>query len=156
LLDEWERIRDGAREASVVLEPAPEDATVGEVDVTKDERGFTVLVRNAMFQLLRALARKDWAAAAVLGDAEKGGLKPEELEQALAPFFAEHAAVRLDPTARTPDRTVVTRRTAEGVWDVVQLFSDVDDEVWAIACQVDLPASAAAARPVFQIRSVSR
>src|SRR5580658_7668149 len=49
LLDEWERIRDGAREAAVVLEPAPADVVVGEVDVTADERGFTVLVRNAMF-----------------------------------------------------------------------------------------------------------
>jgi hypothetical protein len=29
-------------------------------------------------------------------------------------------------------------------------------DTWAVSCQVDLAASAAAARPVFQIRSVSR
>jgi superfamily II RNA helicase len=167
LLDEWERIRDGARDAAVVVEPPPEDATLGEVDVTKDERGFTVLVRNAMFQLLRALARKDWAAAGGMADAEKaGGRTPEELEHALAPFFAEHASIRLDPGARAPDRTVITRRDAENVWDVVQLFSDAADsadaaeggegDTWALSCQVDLSASAAAARPVFQIRNVSR
>ncbi len=160
LLDEWERIRDGARDAAVVPEPPPEDAALGEVDVTQDERGFTVLVRNAMFQLLRALARKDWAAASALGDSERGGLSPEELERALAPFFAEHAAIRLDPRARASDRTVITRRAAEGTWDVVQLFSELDDteasDVWAISCQVDLPASAAAARPVFQIHRISR
>ena len=44
LLDEWERIRDGAKDAAVVVEPPPEDATLGEVDVTKDERGFTCLL----------------------------------------------------------------------------------------------------------------
>jgi hypothetical protein len=160
LLDEWERIRDGARDAAVVPEPPPDDAALGEVDVTQDERGFTVLVRNAMFQLLRALARKDWAAASGLGDSERGGLSPEETERALAPFFAEHSVIRLDPRARASDRTVITRRAAEGTWDVVQLFSELDDDaasdVWAISCQVDLPASAAAARPVFQIHGVSR
>jgi hypothetical protein len=117
-----------------------------------------------MFQVLRALARRDWAA--VVGLAAEGGTPQEELELALAPFFAEHAAIRLDATARAPDRTVVTRHDAEGVWDVVQLFSapagaDADEEdgspeAWALACQVDLAASAAAARPVFQIRGVSR
>ena len=173
LLDEWERIRDGAKDAAVVLEPPP-DVTLGETDVTQDERGFTVLVRNAMFQLLRAIARKDWAAAGGMADTEKGGVTQEELEHALAPFFAEHAAIRLDPGARAPDRTVVTRRESEGIWDVVQLFSEVpradaggdedgkpdgasdSGDTWALSCQVDLTASAAAARPVFQIRSVSR
>jgi hypothetical protein len=42
----------------------------------------------------------------------------------------------------------------------VQLFSDAEGgdeaDVWALSCQVDLAASAAAARPVFQIRGVSR
>jgi superfamily II RNA helicase len=173
LLDEWERIRDGAKDAAVVLEPPP-DVTVGETDVTQDERGFTVLVRNAMFQLLRAIARKDWASAGGMADTEKGGLTQEELEQALLPFFAEHATIRLDPGARAPDRTVITRRASEGIWDVVQLFSEVpradaggdeggkpgeasdSSDAWALSCQVDLAASAAAARPVFQIRGVSR
>jgi hypothetical protein len=163
LLDEWERIREGARDAALVLAPPPADAPLGETDVTQDERGFTVLVRNAMFQLLRAIARKDWTAAGAMTDGaeEQGGLAGEELERALAPFFAEHATIRLDPGARAPDRTVITRREGEGIWDVVQLFSNADDdaddaETWALPCQVDLAASAAAARPVFRIRGVSR
>jgi superfamily II RNA helicase len=165
LLDEWERIRSGMADATRPLEPPPEDAP-GEADVTADERGFTVLVRNAMFRLLRALARKDWGAA--VGMAREGGATQDELEQALAPFFAEHAAIRLDALARAPDKTVITRPEGEGVWNVVQLFggppaADEPDEegedgteAWALSCQVDLSASAAAARPVFQIRGVSR
>ena len=63
--------------------------------------------------------------------------------------------------SRAPDRTVITRREAEGIWDVVQLFSGRvddagDDETWTVSCQVDLAASAVAARPVFQILGVSR
>ena len=154
LLDEWERIRSGVKEEA--LAPPPEDLVVGEADVTRDERGFTVLVRNAMFQLLRALARRDWSGAAEL--ARTGGLTPEDLEGALAPFFAENSAVALDPAARAPARTVVTRRDADGVWDVVQLFAGTAEEgdVWGLTCQVDLAASAVEARPVFQIRGVSR
>ncbi|HEX3346413.1 MAG TPA: hypothetical protein VHS09_17635, partial [Polyangiaceae bacterium] len=59
---------------------------------------------------------------------------------------------------RAPARAVVTARPAEGVWDVVQLFSDAGEEaeVWGISCQVDLGASAAGARPVFRILSISR
>jgi hypothetical protein len=162
LLDEWERIRDGAKDAAAGLAP-PSEAPLDETDVTQDERGFTVLVRNAMFQLLRAIARKDWATVGSMTDHEKGGWTPEELEQAMTPFFAEHPALRLDPGARAPDRTLVTMRGAEGIWDVVQLFSAPDladdggdGDTWALSCQVDLPASAAAARPVFQIRGVSR
>jgi superfamily II RNA helicase len=163
LLDEWERIRSGAADAGVPLQPASEDTTRGEADVTADERGFTVLVRNAMFQLLRALAKKDWAAAT--GLAKEGGSTQEDLELALAPFFAEHRTMRLDARARAPDRTVITRHPEEGVWDVVQLFGALADagaehgedeaDAWALSCQVDLSASAAAARPVFQIRRVS-
>jgi len=165
LLDEWERIRAGMTNATLPLAPAAEDATLGEADVTADPRGFTVLVRNAMFQLLRAMARKDWAAA--MATASEGGATQEELERAVAPFFAEHPAMRLDALARAPDRTIITRHDAEGVWDVVQLFGGPADagadedggdgaEAWALSCQVDLAASARAARPVFQIRGVSR
>src|SRR5262249_1726585 len=63
LLDEWERMRDpdwSAPEAPP--EPgAPDD---GRPDVTRDVRGFTVLVRNVVFRLVRALSCRDWTAAA--------------------------------------------------------------------------------------------
>ena len=72
--------------------------------MTRDPKAFTVLVRNAMFQLLKAAARKDWAAAAAL----VRETTPETLEQHFAPFFTEHAAIRLDPSARAPDRTRIT------------------------------------------------
>jgi superfamily II RNA helicase len=154
LLDEWERMRrpewhdegPSAQTSAIADEQAH-----GEVDVTGDERAFTVLVRNACFQILRAVARKDWGAAAALADPRA----PFAFEEAFAPFFAEHTTLRLDPTARAPDRTRITREP--GAWHVVQVVSDGEgDDDWAMACTVDLQASREGARAVLTVTSVSR
>jgi hypothetical protein len=141
LLDEWERMR--APEAVAAAGPVAE-ALPGEVDVTQDERGFTVLVRNAMYQVLRAVARRDWSSAAGLMQ----DCKAETLEHAFAPFYAEHAAVRLDPKARSPQATRIEKES--GVWQVVQVVSDAEgDDDWALRCTIDLDASARAAKPIL-------
>jgi len=145
LLDEWERMRNP--ESWAAAAPADADEVPGEVDVTRDAKAFTVLVRNAMFQLLRAASRKDWAAAATL----VAGVTPEEVERHLAPFFTEHAAIRIDPTARAPDRTRVTPEPA--TWQVVQVISDPEgDDDWALFASIDLAASKEAAAPVVTLR----
>jgi superfamily II RNA helicase len=161
LLDEWERLREGGREKPPGVEGTEAgipttDAGAGEVDVTRDERGFTVLVRNAMFQLLRALARKDWAAAAerVAPDGEVH--EAADFERSLGPFFEEHATVRLDPGARAPDRTRIDR-SEPGIWQVVQVVSDeAGDDDWAIFASIDVAASALAGRPVLRVARISR
>ena len=142
-----------------------------EPDVTQDERAFTVLVRGAMFQMLRALARQDWAAAAALASAPRGpdatneaGAGPadgdawtaDRFAQAMRPFFEEHASIRLDPSARAPDKLRVTPGPP-GVWEVGQVISDSDDDNdWVLSSFVDLAASARDGKPVVVIRSISR
>ena len=149
LLDEWERMRDGAG-APLAL-PAAADEPVGEVDVTRDERGFTVLVRNLLFQVLRAVGRRDWAAASSLA----GGLGAEKLEEAFAPFFAEHAAVKVDGPARATTKVTVT--PGPDTWEVVQVVSDPEgDDDWALFASVDVAASRAEGAPVVTIRAVGR
>jgi superfamily II RNA helicase len=149
LLDEWERMKNPeawAAKAATATDEAP-----GEDDVTRDPKAFTVLVRNAMFQLLRAAARKDWATASTLVQ----GATAEILESAFAPFFAEHAAIRLDPAARAPDRTRITPEPAS--WQVVQVVSDPEgDDDWAVFASIDLGASRLAAAPVVTLQRVSR
>jgi superfamily II RNA helicase len=156
LLDEWERIRNPAAEGPA--QPGA-DEVPGEYDVTRDERAFVVLVRNAMFKLLGAIARKDWPRAAemTLGTPTEPAWAPDAFEQALRPFFEEHAGLRLDPSARSPRNTRVTMHPDRGVWEVVQVVPDVDgDDDWALACFVDLAASARDAKPVVVMRSVGR
>jgi superfamily II RNA helicase len=146
LLDEWEKMRRPDAEP-----PADADEAPGEVDITTDERAFTVLVRNAMFQLLRTLARKDWAGAAALVT----GFAPERFEESLAPFFAEHGGIRIDPGARAPDRTRLEK--TDGAWSLVQVVSDPEgDDDWAIFGSIDLQASAREGKPVVTVRDVSR
>ncbi len=154
LLDEWERILAGPEQA---IERAASPPEPKEVDITQDERAFTVLVRGAMFQLVRALARRDYAAAASLvavpssGDDEWNGLR---FEQAMKPFFDEHTALRLDPSARTPQRTAITK-TEQRTWEIVQVLCDAEeDDDWALSCWVDLEASAKSSRPVVVMRSI--
>jgi superfamily II RNA helicase len=160
LLDEWEQMRGGGPRADVDGTPLDGEAQpVGETDVTRDERSFTVLVRNAMAQLLRALARKDWSAAATMVEPPAPDEEPawtaERFEHALAPFFAEHAAMRTDGMARASSRTRIEKRT--GAWDVVQVLADVDgDDDWALSCSVDLQASARAGKPSIHVRDVLR
>ncbi len=150
LLDEWERMRTAPREEGEQAPPAEEP---GETDITRDERGFTVLVRNAMFQLLRALARQDWTGAA--GLVAPGEWTAERFAGALKPFLEEHAAIRLDPDARAPDKTRIT--TTEHAWNVVQVVcDDAGDDDWAIFCDVDLEGSAREGRPVIVMREARR
>jgi superfamily II RNA helicase len=150
LLDEWERMRAAPGVEPSGVSPGEVGEEPGEVDVTRDERGFTVLVRNVMFQLLRALARKDWAGAAALVSREPEAWPAERFEEAFRPFFDEHASIRLDPTARAPEKTRVSRQGREPVWHVVQVVSDdAGDDDWALFCDIDLERSAREGKPII-------
>src|SRR5262249_18995519 len=64
LLDEWERLRrPGFVGAGADDKPAKDE---GPVDATRDKRAFTVLIRNEVFRVLRALAARDYSAALAL------------------------------------------------------------------------------------------
>ena len=149
LLDEWERMRRGEEEAPPVDVPVEPE---GSKDVTSDERGFTVLVRNELYRLVRAVAKKDWDEAAALC-ATGGEWTSQGLQDAFAPFFAEHKELRTDPEARSPAHLHLTR--AEWQWDFKQVLLDGDDACdWVIEGSVDLEASRMEARPVFRVKRI--
>ncbi|MCL2449685.1 MAG: DUF3516 domain-containing protein [Polyangiaceae bacterium] len=169
LLDEWDRLRTHSGDAPwTAAESAAPTTELGEPDVTRDERAFMVLVRGAMFHILRALARKDYAAAAlavsapeppdVPGDAGDDGASAWDegrFSRALAPFWEEHAEIRLDPAARAPVHTRVSK--GPGVWQVEQVIVDGDDDNdWRFTCYVDLERSARDGKPVVVMRALSR
>ena len=148
LLDEWEKLR--------APEEAPRHELVhevpGEADITFNPKELTVLVRNALFAFVRALARRDYAAAATMLDGD--AWKPERLEAALAPFWAEHAAIRTDAHARSPEHTRVVS-TEGGVWRVEQVVADAEEaNDWAAFVTIDLARSKEAARPVITLERI--
>ncbi len=154
LLDEWERMFS-PQPAQTAGAQAPAEPLAP--DVTRDERAFTVLVRGAMFQLLRALARRDWAAAAEMVSAggDEAAWTPQVFEQALAPFYAEHPTMRLDPSSRVPNNTRISRDSRS--WEVVQVLCDeAGDDDWALTCWVDLESSRREGKPIVVMRRIAR
>ncbi|MDB4942158.1 MAG: Helicase, C-terminal:DEAD/DEAH box helicase [Labilithrix sp.] len=158
LLDEWERLKNPAerieaRPDTDDLEPA------GSKDITKDPRAFTVLLRNEIFRLLRAISRRDWTEAArvVLPVAEVGNAGSEVREAArveaeLAPYFADHASLRIDPEARSPKFLEITPSEDATFWQVRQTLLDPEeDHDGFLELTVDLAASREAGKPVLTL-----
>ena len=146
LLDEWEKLR--APDEAPKHEAA--HAVPGEADITFNAKELTVLVRNALFAFVRALARRDYASASAM--LEQGpAATPEALEAAMAPFWSEHAAIRSDARARSPENTRVTSME-EGVWRIEQVICDAEDaDDWAAFVTIDLARSKESARPVVSL-----
>jgi hypothetical protein len=88
---------------------------------------------------VRCLAEGDLEAATFEVRQEVGDAwNQDRLAEALAPFLAEHRAVRFDAEARRTDRTVI-RETGPRQWIVQQALLDADDgDAWMIEGDVDL------------------
>jgi hypothetical protein len=121
-----------------------------------------VLLRNALFQFVRALAKKEWSLAAQWSaDPSSVPTAPlatdwsaSRLEATLQPFFAEHASIRLDPVARSPANLRLVK-TNGARWDVVQVLCDAEDaNDWQIQGRVDLDRSRVEGRPVIVVERI--
>ena len=149
LVDEWERLQSG--------EAAPRAARREEAKapegITADPRAFTVLLRNALFHVMKALGAKDYARRS--SSSSRARRSPgAPVREAMTGFFGEHTAVRLDPSARSPKNTMIER--ADGVWKVKQILCDAEaDDDWVIELTVDLAKSDAAAAPLFSIDRIA-
>jgi superfamily II RNA helicase len=156
LLDEWERLKNPHE----LFEPTPvreELEPDGSKDITKDEKAFTVLVRNEIFRLVRALARRDWAEAGriVAAAPEQEATEGMKIEKSLQPFFETHREIRLDPEARSPKHTTVDR-SVEGTWRVRQILLDAEeDNDWFFDASIDLVRSRDAARVVLTLERIA-
>jgi superfamily II RNA helicase len=139
LIDEWERMRDPAYQARTVDARAAVAETLGPPPVWADPKAFLARIRTEVHRLLVALARKDHeAAAAAL--APGAGWTPAQLEEAMAPYWAEHTRVDTTPAARRPQHTFV-KDLGERRWEVVQRVVDEAGEVdWMLQCAIDLSA----------------
>jgi len=137
LLDEWERMKDPEAYARRATEPVVDEVE----DVTRNVRGFTVLVRNALWRVVQAISRRHWARVAELVRAPEGSTwDAVAIEAMVAPFFEEHERVRTDPDARSPKHVQV--QTEGAVWKVVQTLLDPESHGdFQLAFDVPLDAS---------------
>ncbi|MGC4067984.1 MAG: DUF3516 domain-containing protein [Polyangiaceae bacterium] len=154
LVDEWERLLDT---------PAPETLTATEpdlapkadhVDITSDERAFTVLVRNALFSFLRSLVREDLEGAAQLVAGSEPTWNVMRFRAAFESFWPEHKAIRIDPDARAPKHLRITERTPD-LFRFEQVICDTEDlNDWALFGVIDLVATRAAGHPVIKLERI--
>ncbi len=154
LLEEWERMRNPEYVA-----PGPQAAPIAPGDrpperLSRAPKRLLSLLRERIFQFLRTLANRDYAAAAeVLAPVIfHGGVgwQAAELETAMAGFFAEHSRLRLDPEARNSRHTYAETEVEPGFWRIQQMLLDPEESNdWTAEFRVDLKGSDAAGEPRF-------
>jgi hypothetical protein len=154
LIDEWERLSDPAR--AVAPPPEPELPEAPE-DITANPHAFLVQIRNAVWRVVQALARRDYARAAMLlgSDAEEARWNAATLEQVFAGYWEEYDQLRTDPVARNPRYLEVQKQPTD--WQLRQILVDPEHHLaWSLQIRVDLPASQAAGEPMLQLVEVLR
>ena len=153
LLDEWEALtnpdlgEDGTGAAGD--EPAPPPRPI-----TANERAFTVMVRNAMFQRVLLAARDDVEALAAL-EGERPVMDARAWEEALGAYWAEHDSLGTDGAARSPQLLLIDRDPpgVEGrAWRARQVVDDPEGHHdFAVVAVIDLDASDEAGEPVVRV-----
>jgi len=127
LIEEWESLgRPG--------KPRPGRAARQAVDPVAERRALLAAIRAELHKLVRALSRRDHAAAArMLGEA----WTVERLTAAMEPFWAAHTQLLTTPAARAPQRTRIDD-LEPGRLRVQQTLVDAEgDEDWSLDCIVD-------------------
>jgi hypothetical protein len=168
LLDEWEALTDPesvarASEAAAAGEPPPPPRPI-----TANERAFTVMVRNAMFQKVQLASRDrfgdladlETAAAALTDPPGRPSMTAAAWEEALGAYWEEHESMAGGPQARSPELLLIDRSGADTgarTWTVRQIADDPEgDHDFAIVATVDLDASDAAGEPVILTTSFAQ
>ena len=159
LLEQWERLRNPSFKSAATTESKPPGAVEAEADITRDVKTFRNLVRNRIFQFLRALASNELTAAlSLLSDTAPAEACPWTeltLEAALAPFYTAHSRLRLDPEARNAKHTRFENDTQAGVLHVFQRLVDPEDlNEWVAVFSVDMLTSRDLGIPQIQLVKV--
>jgi hypothetical protein len=90
-----------------------------------------------MFQILRALASRDYEEVAAIAAEGEKQWTPDDIEKAMAAYFEEHKEIRTDPVARSPNNTIIRDETSgapAGIWEVTQIVCD--PEGITIGCSI--------------------
>jgi superfamily II RNA helicase len=148
LLDEWEALTDPDAVHRHALELAEHRLPTNPRPISKQERAFGVMIRNAMFRRVQLVARDDLDGLMTLERAAADRTDPpgevvmlrSAWDAGIEAYFAEHDDVLLDADARGPDllRIEQTGRS----WPVTQALHDpAGHHDWVIEALVDVDAS---------------
>jgi len=160
LLDEWEALADPTHVRSDVAhhEPPPSPRPI-----SKQDRAFRVMIRNAMFRRVELVARDDLDGLMAVERAAADRTEPSAeivmtrsvWDAAIEDYYAEHDRVLLDADARGPALLQVT--AAGRTWRVTQTLHDPEGHHdWVIEAEADLDASDEAGELVLRTTAMRR
>src|SRR6476646_3860552 len=152
LLDEWEALaHPDLDELGIVGATGEIRPPIAARGVTANERGFTVMVRNAMFRRVELVALRHYAELGEM-DAESGWLA-DRWADAMAGYWAEYADLGIGAPARAAELIMITRGADS--WTVRQTFDDpAGDRDWGISAVIDLAESDDVGEPVITVTDV--
>jgi hypothetical protein len=148
LLDEWESLTDPDAVHRHALELAEHRPPTNPRPISKQERAFGVMIRNAMFRRVQLVAdddldglmRLERAAAERTDPPGEVVMTRSVWDAAIEAYYAEHDQVLLDSDARGPE-LVRVERTGRS-WPVTQTLHDpAGHHDWVIEALVDVDAS---------------
>ena len=152
LLDEWEQLQAPDEEVVTPVERQDDET----VDITKDVRGFTTMVRNAVWQIVRfaAFRQYDRAAEALSEVSEANDWDSARFQEALAPYWAEYDAIQIGPDARSSAQLKIEQGETE--WTLTQILLDPNEHrSWHMQFRIDLPESRNAGVPAITLLKIT-
>jgi len=151
LVEEWSLLMRGPIEQAGAGVGQPTRAP----SVADDPRALRARVRNELWVLLGALARRDYeAAVGMVRNVGAASWTPADLEAAMVPYFEAHRSVDLAPRARQARNTVFLEEGLR-LWTVHHVIIDPDgDEDWGLECAVDLREPRDETGPLIELRRV--
>jgi superfamily II RNA helicase len=163
LLDEWEALTDPEAVHRHALELAEHRQPSSPRPISKQERAFGVMIRNAMFRRVQLVARDDLDGLMALERSAADRTDPpgevvmtrSVWDEAIEAYYAEHDAVLLDGDAHGPDLLRVERTGRS--WLVTQTIHDPSGHHdWVIEALVDVDASDETGELVLLSRALRR
>nr|WP_036489197.1 DEAD/DEAH box helicase [Nocardioides sp. Iso805N] len=145
LLDEWEALNDPAHVRPDVAHHAPPPPPRA---LSQQGRAFEVMVRNAMWARVDAVARDDLDALMAMERAAADRTDPPAeivmkrsvWDEALEEYYTEHGSVGLDADARGPK--MLAARDEGRIRHLTQTLADpAGHHDWVIEAEVDLDAT---------------
>ena len=151
LVAEWEAMQKGLR--LEVNETAESVVTVADqTDITQNPKAFQILIRNAVFGVLRALSRENWPAASQ----ELGGTNELELEGCVRAYLQEYDIISVDAVARHPQYLRVEREGDVALRAEQTLCDTEEPTEWVLVVRVDLELSREAGHPVMTFLNLGK
>lgn len=148
LVQEWEAMQTGIRPDSD--EQGSAATAADQVDITRSEKAFMVLVRNAVFGIMRALARGDLQSA----QAAMSVTPDVDLATQLADYLEQFGELAIDPRARHPQYLRVLSQDRR-LLQLEQTLCDAEEPTdWVLGFDVDLEQSRAKGQPVLSFRGL--